>query len=295
MTGRLTSFIHAVGHLAGWAGVYVAAAWGCFWQLSGHGGVVQSGHLPALAFCFLTATPIYLLDRVKLMDAWLDPADEAAHPKRFQFLVGRSRRLRALAALFLGSACVLGVIALHPLAALMPLVAVGGVVAYAAGPRRTAARPKDVILLKNAFVAAGICGFAVLVSLFQESEPAAMVGHEWGTWAFSAGHLFVRVFADAALCDLDDEAADRAFGTRTLAAHFGRVSAWNAAMAARLLLACAIAVVPVGPQKPRLVWAAVTIVSSLWLRLASPARVRDWVDVRFGFEYMIVQALMMAW
>ncbi len=48
------------------------------------------------------------------------------------------------------------------------------------------------------------------------------------------------------------------------------------------------------PWWPRLGWAAVTIVSSVGLRLISPARLRDWVDVRVALEAAVVAAVL-AW
>src|ERR1043165_1871372 len=48
---------------------------------------------------------------------------------------------------------------------LLPLLSAVGVTAYAHRARRTLPRPKDVLLIKNAYTAAGITGFASLVVL----------------------------------------------------------------------------------------------------------------------------------
>ena len=49
---------------------------------------------------------------------------------------------------------------------------------------------------------------------------------------------------------------------------------------------CGVAVIPLGPAPARLSWAAATALSSISLRIASPAQVRDWVDVRFPLELL---------
>lgn len=278
-----------LSHLAVWAGVYVAASVACFAQIAGLAHLLPPRTWTlALVYAFCTAAAVYLLDRIKLADRWLDPADRSSHPARFEFLTRRRAVVRALilTLLLLGAAA--GAV-VTPLAPILSLAACVGVTLYAGRPRRARPRPKDLLLVKNASVAGGIGAFAILVTLAGAGPltPEAIRGllrSSLAPLAFSAAHLFARVWADAALCDLDDEAADRAFGTGTLATHFGRRRAWNTALALRLALAAALALVPVGPGEWRLAWALITVVSSVGLRIAAPARVRDWVDARFGAE-----------
>lgn len=287
-------------HAAVWAGVYVAAAVVCLAQVAGLDvGVGAGARLRAAGFAFATAAAVYLLDRAKLRDAWLDPADAEAHPGRYAFVAGHSRALRVAMVVLLVVAAWLGW-GLAAWGAAVPVVAAVGVLVYAGRPRARRARPKDVVLLKNGYVAAGITGFAVLVGLAAAGGAGAegmgaLIRAHAGALAVSCVHLAVRVFADAVLCDLDDEDADRRYGTGTLPTHLGRRRAWNVAVGVRLGVAGALVLVPAGPLGARAGWAAVTVVSSLWLRLAAPGRVRDWVDARFGVEALVVAVGLMVW
>lgn len=287
--------MRALSHLALWPALYVGAAVVCFEQTADrHTSIVLSAEM-LLLVCF-TGGGVYLVDRVKLRDAWLDPADAAAHPARFAFLAARSGRVRALAALLL-----LGAMAaawrMHPWMAALPILGVVGVLAYAAKPRQQLARPKDVLLFKNAYVAAGITGFALVVVLAAggDSWLATAQSIGWSAGLFAASHVFARVFADAVLCDLDDESADRDHGTDTLPTAIGRTRAWNAAMLLRLGIAAALVLTPLGPLRTRPCWAAVTVASSISLRLLAPSHVRDWVDARFAVEAVVVGVLLAAW
>ena len=103
------------------------------------------------------------------------------------------------------------------------------------------------------------------------------------------------MFADAALCDLDDEEADRRHGTGTLSTHLGRTRAWNTALTLRLCIAIALVLIPALPANARLAWAAVTVASSVSLRLAAPTRVRDWVDARLPIEAALVAVILASW
>jgi 4-hydroxybenzoate polyprenyltransferase len=281
------TLIERLGHLAVWAGLYAGAAVPCFAQVAGLSIQPRSLGL-ALAFVVPCGVAVYLLDRVKLRDAWLDPADAAAQPRRMAFLSDRAGTVRVFMILLLLAATAAGAM-LARWMALLPWLACAAVFIYAGRPRAQRPRPKDVLIFKNATVAAGITACAALAAVaaagrlrFPET-PAAVP-----FLAFSAAHVFLRVFADAALCDLDDETADRAHGTQTLPTALGRRHAWNVAMALRLALAAALIAVPIGPWPARLAWALVTIASSLALRWANPRRLRDWVDARFPLEALIV-------
>src|SRR5262245_41220741 len=107
-TGSRTT--SAASHLALWASLYVTGAVACFGQVAGMGfsGVLDRSRGLALVYGFLTAAAVYLLDRVKLRDPWLDPADRAAHPNRFEFLARYAAKVRVLAAAMALASAALG-------------------------------------------------------------------------------------------------------------------------------------------------------------------------------------------
>ncbi len=303
----MKAVVERVGYLSLWAGLYVTGAVVCFVQTSGLAAKVPvraAGTVVAFSLCLATA--VYLLDRVKLRDAWLDHADAEAHPRRYLFLARRSGGVRLLIVILLTAAVWLA--GAHGWAgALTVLAAVAGVLAYAARPRGRHARPKDVLLVKNLYIAGGITGFAVVVgsasampdvSFGSVAELAASHG---GRFVFAGMLLLVRVFADAVLCDLDDQAADARFGTRTLPGRVGRRRAWDVAMGMRLVLAAVLATAAALPESlhhlPRatlLLWACTTAGSSLLMRRVSPAHVRDWVDIRLAVEAAVVTLALQA-
>jgi hypothetical protein len=282
----------ALSYLALWAALYVTGAVVCFGQLCGLGpGANARRWALALGYAFSTAMAVYLLDRVKLRDAWLDPADRAAHADRFDFLSQRAWTVRGLA-LCAGAFSVMLGWMLNPLAPLLTLGACAGVVAYAGRPRRGRARIKDVFLLKNGFVAAGITAFAAVIVLMTAAASLnearrAMEGRA-PAMLLADGQLFVRVFADAAVCDLDDEHADRSYRTATLPTRLGRWRAWNVAAGLRVVLGLALVAIPIGPAEARIAWGVVTIISTVALRLWNPRRVREAVDARLAIEASVV-------
>ena len=292
------SVVSPLGYIALWAGLYVVGSLVFLAQISGLDDHIHAAtKFAAVAFTFCTATGVYLLDRVKLRDAWLDPADAHAHPRRFNFVSSYAGILRIVMLLLLAIAAALGWLLMRWGALIPPLAAIG-VFVYAGRPRDQRPRPKDVMLLKNLYVALGITGFALLISLAavkphaEIAALAAIARHHLLILSLASAHLAVRVFADAVLCDLDDEDADRRFGTETLPIHLGRTNAWNTALAIRLCAAVFLAAIPILPLGPRLAWAGVTVISSLTLRFAAPPRLRDWVDARFAIEAAIVSLLL---
>lgn len=295
--------ISALSYSGGCAGLYVVGAVMFLAQLGGMGAALQRvGWGPAIWFTFLTATAVYLLDRVKVRDAWLDPADAQAHPARYAFVSGHSRMLRCVMVAMLAVATWLGLgLGLAPWGGAIPALAAGGVIVYAGRPRGKRARPKDVVLLKNVYVAGGITAFAGVVVL-AASHPGSDLGTlgelirtHWAALAMVGAHLGARVIADAVLCDLDDEDTDRMFGTQTLPTRLGRARAWNIAMAIRLCSALVMAMSWGLETLPRLAWAGVTVVTSIALRVIAPRRVRDIVDVRFAVEAAAVWVLAAMW
>lgn len=295
---RARELAASLSHLAVTPALYTLGAAACTEQLAGLHRLI-TGRTAALAagVVLCTACSAYLLDRVKLTDRWLDPADQEAHPLRFGFIARYSGRLRAASLAMLLSAAWLA-LALAPWGPALPAIAAVGVVLYAPRPKGRRPRPKDMILLKNAYAAVGIAAFAAIVAL-AASDPGADLPELLGVarahaagLAVSAAFVAVRVVADAALCDLDDEHADRRFGTGTLPIRLGRDRAWALAMWTRIGSSALLALIPAVPFAARLAWAGVTIVSSLGLRIASPSRVRDWVDLRFAAEAAAVGLLL---
>jgi 4-hydroxybenzoate polyprenyltransferase len=122
----------------------------------------------------------------------------------------------------------------------------------------------------------------------------AAIGERLDAVGLAGVTLFARVFADAALCDLDDEGSDREHGTVTLPTTLGRERAWTVSMWVRIAAAVALWFVPWGPEEARRAWAAVTVVSSVGLRVWRPRRVRDIVDARLGVEAGLVSLILWA-
>ncbi|MGH7134069.1 MAG: hypothetical protein ACREJO_19265, partial [Phycisphaerales bacterium] len=214
--------IATLSYVAVWPALYVTAAVVFLVQVGGletGGGTLGTADWLILAAA--TGLGTYLLDRVKLRDAWLDPADAAAHPARYGFLARRTGVVRGVAVAALAVASVAGAAmgTWWGWAAALPAASAAGVVAYAARPRaqRGSARPKDVLVFKNVYVAAGITGFAAAVVMAAAHRGVTPVELMRGLWSpvvvFALVQLFGRVMVDAALCDLDDESADRRFGT----------------------------------------------------------------------------------
>lgn len=281
----------AAGHLGLFAGLYVCGAVVCLGQVAGLWDRPAAGVLVAV---LLVATGAYALDRVKLRDAWLDPADAEAHPARYAFLRPRAAlvRIGALACLVLGG--IVGA-TVHPWAPLAAFLALVGVVAYAGRPRRLRPRIKDRLPFKNAYVAAGITGFAGLAAI--AGSGGAVMPASASSWLALAGAavvVFLRVLIDAALCDLDDETADRAHGTATLATTVGAARAWAWTGAARAAVPLVTLAAAWCPWRARLIWAALAVAGMAALRVRRPRRVRDFVDLRLPVEAAVATAIL-AW
>ncbi|HZK79712.1 MAG TPA: hypothetical protein VFC46_01565, partial [Humisphaera sp.] len=103
------SLLSTFSHTAVWAGLYLTGAVVCVAQISGIDRLVAPRvKIIAAAFAFCTAVGVYLLDRVKLRDAWLDPADEQANAARFAFISGHAVYVRGAMWLLLATATWLG-------------------------------------------------------------------------------------------------------------------------------------------------------------------------------------------
>ena len=154
----------SLSHLAVWPALYVVSSIPCLMQVAGMRPL--PGLLaPVLGIALLTGIATYLLDRAKLGGRWLDPADDAAHAARHAFITRHAGAIRLFIAASLCLATILAwrlPIASHWPAAL-PAASSLGVLVYASRPRSARPRPKDLLALKNLYVACGITGFALLL------------------------------------------------------------------------------------------------------------------------------------
>lgn len=295
IAARIRTVVDALGHIGAWAGAYSSAAAVFFAQLSGLSTVPRASLVVSV---FLTATGAYALDRVKLRDAWIDPADLEAQPARFAFLCAHAKRIRFLAFACVAGASLVGLL-ISPWAPLACIAAVGGVIAYAARPRRVTPRPKDIPWVKNLYVASGIAVFGALAALAAHSasdpttpRPLFELLHSLldPRIATTIAILIARVVVDAALCDLDDAASDAKFGTRTFATLLGRERLWIVSGLARVaLIGLTLRAAP-SPLMVRGVWAAALVLGTLAIRLRPPRSLRDAVDVRFAAEAALATA-----
>ncbi len=290
--------LEALGHIGAWPGLYAVGAFICFAQLSGL--EARPAHFAAAALSvFLTATGAYALDRVKLRDAWIDPADASAQPRRYAFLTRHSRAVRTLAFLLLIAGAIAGLAISHwaPLAGACSAL---GVACYAPTPRGSRPRPKDIVWIKNCYVALGITAFAAMAAIAAASPADAP-----GAWldlarahapaiAAAAAIVAVRIALDAALCDIDDEPADRAHGTSTLPTTLGPGHTWRLTGIARIFLAAVILACPWVPFHARVVWSILTLVGLIALRTRRPDRLRDIVDLRLAAEGALAAAALLA-
>ncbi|USN98941.1 MAG: hypothetical protein H6810_12440 [Phycisphaeraceae bacterium] len=243
---------------------------------------------------FAAGVGVYLLDRAKLRNSWLDPADREAHPERFAFIRDHAGAVRGLAVLLLVGAGAIAAEFAPPrdrgILEAVPLVAFAGVVAYAAMPRGSRPRIKDVLIVKNAYVALGITGFAALMSWlwFPAVDPVAA----WRSWAFAAAVVAIRVVTDAMLCDLDDLDADARHATRTLPGVLGRARTRDLVLALQLAISLALVLAPLAPMTARVAWGAATAVGAVAIRLWPACRLRDPVDLGLAVQAAVVAAVL---
>lgn len=275
---------HALSAFAVWSGLYVSGATVFFIQITNPTGV-HPAWIALMAWA--TGTGVYLLDRVKLKNAWLDPADRASRPHHHALLTARPRAVRLAAGLLIAGAMLIALFAAPAnhlaLVEALPFAAVLGVAVYAARPRHHRPRPKDILAIKNAYTATGITGIAILLTLCWLPSWHQLPRDSLPVWLFAAATLWARVFADAALCDLDDLDADARFGTRTFPVTIGHQRTRHAAIALRLLLAVALAFIPIGAPPVRIAWAVASAASALPMLLRKE-HWRDPIDLSLGIE-----------
>lgn len=175
---------------------------------------VGPAHALAVALVVAIAWMAHVLDRVKVLRRWRDPADRMANPARDAWIERNRRAMLVIAAMLaLGS----GVLAwvLEPWLVVLVPAGAAAVVAYGSRPtdsRRP--RPKDVLILKNA-----LTGLAYATLIGCAMWPA--LADRAGLWPALAIVALI-VAGDAILSDIDDRSADEAFGTRTVPVVAGR-------------------------------------------------------------------------
>ncbi len=289
--------IHTLGYAAVWTGLYVAASVLLAIHTSTHRLPTETWL--AILAAYLCGQSVYLLDRAKLRDAWLDEADRQAHPQRFGFIHRHRRRLRALIVIEgLAAAGLLWL--LHPVLALLVPAAYVGVVVYAGLPRTSwvppgARRIKDLLIVKNLAVAGSITAFAMLLALVVAGDEAGRFA--WWRWSWPAAFLLLHVLADSMLCDIDDIDADRRFGTQTLA--WRRSAQFVRSFAIVLAFAVAIATLmflwlffeELGAKTlgtRRVIWAFAMAATSIALAFVPIGSLRDAVDSRLQIVALFV-------
>ncbi len=277
------------GYLAVWAGLYMVGAALCVSEIAG-----ADISAPALWAAFLMAIATYLLDRVKPVDHWRDPADAKTHPDRDQFMRRRARSVRMLVAL----ASLVGVVALwklHPLAAILAPACLAGVLLYA-NPLARSQRLKDRLIVKNVVVALCVSAFAVVlvgIGAGDGTAPTENVGELWSL-AGAGGFLFLVVLGDAAICDIPDAAGDRAHGVRTIASVFGARAAWGTALGVHALAAALLmtgAMLGAVDLRSAALWALAILASWPILRATPTRALRDVTDARLIILALAVMAL----
>ncbi len=270
------------GHLAFSAGMYMVGSTLLFRHASGIPARDGTTSAITLACVWTLGVSVYLLDRVKLSDRLLDPADQSAHPARYEFLGARTRGVRLLAALC-GVSSLLLAWNVHPLATVVVAFAHVGVLLYA-GPRVAKmpgrGRVKDVFLIKNLAVAGSITAMAGAMCLL--SSGVTLPRFPFASVLTTAGVLVPLILGDAILCDLDDAVSDGIAGTQTIASLMGVRPAWAVAGVMHLVACIALLIIAHGTLELVRAWAIGLVACSAILFAIRPGRVRDLVDTRLG-------------
>jgi 4-hydroxybenzoate polyprenyltransferase len=262
------TILATTGHLGVWASLYGAAASVLVALLADAAPSAE-----AAAFAWLVCIGAYLVDRVKWSDALLDPADELAHPARAATLRSRTRILRGVAITAFALACAIGASRAWAMAIVPPAAATLVWIYAARRPSGRAPRPKDLPIVKNAFVAVALAGLGVVAGEAWTEAPLPRL--------FSASVVVALVvFGDAVLCDLDDAEADARFGTATLATRFGARAAVITALGAHATASLAAGLI--APEARAANAALVVLTATTALALKSSRPVRDLVDLRLA-------------
>jgi hypothetical protein len=275
--------VHA-GHLAVWLGLYFTSVY-----VAGVLVLGRRASMTAVLACFCAGIGLYLLDRVKARDAWLDPADGIAQPERFQFLLARRTPVRVVAwiALLCGT---LAAASIDLRNLLLPPIGIGGVLLYSS-VRGRGARLKDVLVIKNLLPGLAIGSLAVVFA-WQSPPLFTTTLSMWWTAVVLVG-LVLMVTADAMLCDLDDAATDAAHRTRTMPTALGPRATWIAALALHVVAGGAVmwAGAAIGTRSSAGFIAVGNGVVTLGLFQTKPAKVRDLVDLKLPVVVALAWAI----
>lgn len=264
---------NTLGHLAVWVGLYVGACVAMASLLFDGGVTVRS-----VAIAMLAAMGTYLIDRARPLPGRVDPADTVAHASRAALMVRSGGLIRLSAVILLTLAAFLA-LAVSPLAVLVVVGAPIGVLVYSHRGQLT--RPKDKVVVKNAFVALSIMTLVmVLIDRVQQPEAVAVVG----------GFLLLHVFVDAMLCDIDDRHADARFGTRTIPNMLGVAATWRIAILMNVIaffLLVLAAWMNVLSWPPALLLGLTTLLATVILSSLPVARVKDFVDLKLPTAVLV--------
>ncbi len=266
---KLLRALDIAGYLAVWPALYLWAAASMFADLAG----LPRPEATASIFLMALAMSVYLVDRVKLADRFLDPADADTHPARHAWLWKHRVLARGLA----GAAAVIASAAgfmLHPALAGGPLVGQVAVFAYSGLPPGTPsrfARLKDIPLVKNLAASLGLTTISVL-AVRHMGEPAFAL-EDFAPAAVVA----ILVFADCMLCDVGDARGDGLHGTRTIPVIFG--TGVGRAAASVLVVAAGCWAWGLSPDAGSR-WALAVLGSQVALLVLPESLIRNWTDLR---------------
>lgn len=268
-----------LGHLAIWVGCYVG---GCVLLAS----LLLHGRIPwsSLAIAIPVAIGTYLVDRVRLSPGNIDPSDQMAHEARADLLMRWGGVIRLLAFSLIALAAVMAVDR-SPMVLIAVLGAPIGVIVYS--HRGFSRRPKDQVLLKNAFVSISILTLVMLLEY-----PSASVG----SLIAVAGFLLLHVFADAMLCDIDDAAADRRYGTVTIPNLIGSGRAWLVAFimnAIAVLWIMSAAALGLCSWVPSVVVGVCLFAATLVVYALRANRTKDLIDLKLPLAAMLAWSLVL--
>lgn len=277
------------GHLAVWLGLYFTAAY-----IAAALTLGRNVSISAIFACFYAGVGLYLLDRVKVRNAWLDPADRLAQPGRYDFLLAHRGlvRIAAWVVLALGT---LAAAATNPRNLALPPIGITGVILYST-LHTNGTRLKDLLVVKNLLPGLAIAGLAVI---FAWQSPTTPLPHAltpgpggWPVLGVLVG-LVLLVTADTMLCDLDDMAIDAAHSTRTVPTVLGQAPTWIIALvlhalAGGLLIASGLA----AEIMTIAAWiAGGNLVATVALFVLRPDRLRDLVDLKLPMVVGLVWVL----
>jgi 4-hydroxybenzoate polyprenyltransferase len=263
--------VRVAGHLAVWPGLYAGAVLLLLSWLT-NTSVGQPDLAFGFAFVFLCGQAAYLLDRVKLSGARMDPSDRVSQPDRHAFLARIAWLARGAAGVELLLATIIGA-GIAPWLVPVPVGVGVGVWLYAGRPADPSRpRPKDWPTAKAMLVAVAHTTLATVVLLATAPDARQQAVHI----AEGCVILALLVFADAVVCDLDDLEADRIFGTRSVPVEIGARRSWM--LAAATYSGCGLAVWTLRPLRSA-VLLTVLLALSCMAAAVIPRR-RDFIDAR---------------